>query len=85
MFRAIEGEFKDVRDGILAHRDPDPNVRIALHNRADPERVAEVALEVLALLVPLYEVLARHQRFLLAELREMVEQLPSHRQTNLQR
>lgn len=46
-FKSCRTRFGDVRDGIVGHRDPDPNVRLALLLRTDSESALQMAEQML--------------------------------------
>jgi hypothetical protein len=48
LFTVCEGEFRDVRNGLLGHRDLDAETRIQLLEKTDAQRVADLAIELLA-------------------------------------
>ena len=55
-----EAQFGTIRDGIVAHRDRDPDLRVELLRAADEEAVASLAAELLAALLSLLPLIATY-------------------------
>jgi hypothetical protein len=47
LFRDVETQFGDVRDGIVAHIDRDAERRVILLNRVNPEKVAKLTIDLM--------------------------------------
>ena len=50
LFEKSSREFGDVRDGIVAHRDADPEARVQLLEKADVRAVTDLVIEMLRIL-----------------------------------
>jgi hypothetical protein len=50
LFEDCNSRFGDVRDGLAAHRDPDPEVRLRLVERVDAQEAVDLAYETLKVL-----------------------------------
>lgn len=68
LHRRVKNHYGDVRDGILAHRDRDAEVRAVLLERTEQEAVAVVVAEVLEVIEIVGPILAEYSDVLRAEL-----------------
>jgi hypothetical protein len=60
LFDSVNSRFGEVRDGLAAHRDPDPEVRLRLLQRVDVVEVTLLANDTLGVLTNFTQEITGH-------------------------